>query len=86
MILPAGLTGMGVSVRVIHRMDGDGDEEENQMVDYNTIEYAVTEAGIGVLSLNRPRRYNSVDEEMMAELEAFWRDRLYDLDGFRAAH
>ncbi|MDZ7695924.1 MAG: enoyl-CoA hydratase/isomerase family protein [Deltaproteobacteria bacterium] len=50
------------------------------MVDYKTIEYEVTEAGIGVLSLNRPRRYNSVDEAMMVELEAFWRDRLDDLN------
>ena len=50
------------------------------MADDKTIEYEVTEAGIGVLSLNRPRRYNSINEEMMKELEVFWRERLYDLD------
>ena len=47
---------------------------------WNTIEYAEAEPGIGVLSLNRPRRYNAVSWEMMEELEAFWRERLYDLD------
>ena len=35
------------------------------MADDKTIEYEVTEAGIGVLSLNRPRRYNSINEEMI---------------------
>ncbi|MFH1629141.1 MAG: enoyl-CoA hydratase/isomerase family protein [Pseudomonadota bacterium] len=49
-------------------------------MDYETIEYEIIEDGIGVLSLNRPRRYNSVDVQMAEELEAFWRDRLYDLD------
>ncbi|MCJ7683564.1 MAG: enoyl-CoA hydratase/isomerase family protein, partial [Desulfobacteraceae bacterium] len=49
-------------------------------MEYETIEYEMVEAGIGVLSLNRPRRFNSVNEEMAEELESFWRDRLYDLD------
>ncbi len=49
-------------------------------MDYETIEYDVEEEGIGVLSLNRPRRYNSVNFQMMEELEAFWRERMYDLD------
>ena len=49
-------------------------------MDYETIEYEIKEDGIGVLSLNRPRNYNSVNYRMMEELEAFWRDRLYDLD------
>ncbi len=49
-------------------------------MDYETIEYDVKEEGIGILSLNRPRRYNSVSHQMMEELEAFWRERLYDLD------
>ena len=49
-------------------------------MNYETIEYEIVEDGIGVLSLNRPRRYNSVNEEMAEELESFWRDRLYDLD------
>jgi enoyl-CoA hydratase/carnithine racemase len=47
---------------------------------YETIEYEVEEKGIGVLSLNRPRRYNSVSYRMMEELEAFWQERLYDLE------
>ena len=47
---------------------------------YETIEYEIIEDGIGVLSLNRPRRFNSINEEMAEELESFWRDRLYDLD------
>ncbi|MFP4088139.1 MAG: enoyl-CoA hydratase/isomerase family protein [Desulfobacteraceae bacterium] len=49
-------------------------------MDYQTIEYQVSEKGIGVLSLNRPRRYNAVDSHMMEELEAFWRERRYDLE------
>ena len=49
-------------------------------MDYETIEYEVKEDGIGILSLNRPRRYNSVSYQMMEELEVFWKERLYDLD------
>jgi len=47
---------------------------------YETVEYDILEEGIGVISLNRPRRYNSVNQQMMEELESFWRERLYDLD------
>jgi len=47
---------------------------------YETIQYEVKEKGIGILSLNRPRKYNSVNHRMMEELEAFWRERLYDLE------
>ncbi len=47
---------------------------------WETIEYTETEPGIGLLSLNRPRLYNAVNRVMMEELEAFWRERLYDLD------
>ena len=49
-------------------------------MNYETIEYEIIEDGIGVLSLNRPRRYNSVNQKMAEELEDFWRERLYDLD------
>lgn len=49
-------------------------------MDYETIEYDVIKEGIGILSLNRPRRYNSVSHRMMEELETFWKERLYDLD------
>ncbi|MBN1105404.1 MAG: enoyl-CoA hydratase/isomerase family protein [Deltaproteobacteria bacterium] len=47
---------------------------------YETIEYEVKEPGIGILSLNRPRRYNSVSYRMMEELEIFWRERRHDLE------
>jgi len=47
---------------------------------WETIEYTEAEPGIGLLSLNRPRLYNAVNRVMMEELEAFWRERLYDLD------
>ncbi len=47
---------------------------------FKTIEYEIKEEGIGLLSLNRPRKYNAVNEEMLLELEAFWAERLYDLD------
>ncbi|UCF56168.1 MAG: enoyl-CoA hydratase/isomerase family protein [Deltaproteobacteria bacterium] len=47
---------------------------------YETIEYEMLEKGIGILSLNRPRRYNLVNQRMMEELENFWRERQYDLD------
>lgn len=57
-------------------MRTDGVDE----MDFETIEYESEEEGIGVLSLNRPRRYNSVSYQMMEELEAFWRERVYDLD------
>ncbi len=47
---------------------------------YETIEYQVMEPGIGLLSLNRPRIYNSVSRKMMEELESFWQERFHDLD------
>jgi len=47
---------------------------------YETIEYQVPEKGLGLLSLNRPRRYNAVNYRMMEELEHFWRARRLDLD------
>jgi enoyl-CoA hydratase/carnithine racemase len=47
---------------------------------HETIEYDVIEPGIGVLALNRPRRYNTVSYRMMEELEAFWGDRRSDLE------
>jgi enoyl-CoA hydratase/carnithine racemase len=49
-------------------------------MDFETIEYEVKEKGVGILSLNRPRKYNSVNIQMMNELERFWADRLVDLD------
>jgi enoyl-CoA hydratase/carnithine racemase len=49
-------------------------------MEYETIQFDIQEEGIGILSLNRPRKYNMVNHKMMEELEAFWKDRLYDLD------
>lgn len=49
-------------------------------MDYETITWETPEKGIGLLTLNRPKRYNSVDLKMMEELEDFWKQRLYDLD------
>jgi enoyl-CoA hydratase/carnithine racemase len=49
-------------------------------MDYETIEYEAEEEGIGILSLNRPRRFNLVNDQMMKELEDFWKERLYDLE------
>lgn len=47
---------------------------------YETITYETPEKGIGVLSLNRPKAYNAVNQRMVEELESFWNERLYDLD------
>lgn len=45
---------------------------------FETLEYEVGEDGIGILSLNRPRKFNAVNLQMMKELETFWSDRLQD--------
>lgn len=50
------------------------------MEQYNSINWELVGQGIGVLTLNRPQAYNSVDGEMLEELEAFWHNRLYDLE------
>jgi len=47
---------------------------------YETIQYEMAEAGIGVLTLNRPRKYNAVNQAMMKELEHFWSERENDPD------
>jgi len=47
---------------------------------YETIQYETAEAGIGVLTLNRPRKYNAVNQAMMKELEQFWSERENDPD------
>ena len=49
-------------------------------MDYETIEFETVEEGIGLLSLNRPRRFNSVNYQMMEDLESLWNDLKYDLD------
>lgn len=50
------------------------------MEQYNAIQWEIVEKGLGVLTLNRPQAYNSVNGEMLDELEAFWHTRLYDLE------
>ena len=47
---------------------------------YETINYETPENGIGILTLNRPRLYNTINERMTEELTDFWRGRLFDLD------
>jgi enoyl-CoA hydratase/carnithine racemase len=54
-------------------------KQENPL-GYETISYEMIEPGIGLLSLNRPRKYNSVNIQMMEELEAFWKERRHDLE------
>jgi len=49
-------------------------------LEYETIEYNKLEKGIGQIALNRPRRFNSVNIQMMEELEHFWLDKRNDLD------
>ena len=49
-------------------------------MEYETIEYNELEKGIGQIALNRPRRFNSVNIQMMEELEHFWLDKRNDLD------
>ncbi len=42
-----------------------------------TINYR-TEGRIGFLTLNRPAKYNALNQRMVVELEQFWRERRYD--------
>jgi len=53
--------------------------QEVSKVNYETIEYQELEKGIGIIALNRPRRYNSVSYKMMEELEHFWVQKQHDL-------
>ncbi|HOB11608.1 MAG TPA: enoyl-CoA hydratase/isomerase family protein [Syntrophomonadaceae bacterium] len=50
------------------------------MEQYRSIIWEIVEDGIGLLTLNRPAAYNSINGEMLDELEEFWRNRLYDMD------
>ena len=47
---------------------------------YETIGYETCEPGIGILSLNRPEKYNAINQHMMMELEHFWSERENDVD------
>ena len=47
---------------------------------YETLEYQEEEEGIGILSLNRPQKYNAVNMKMLEELEHFWGRQKNNLD------
>ena len=47
---------------------------------YETIHYEVQSPGIGILSLNRPDKYNAVNQPMVTELEHFWNERENDVE------
>ncbi|MGC9324130.1 MAG: enoyl-CoA hydratase/isomerase family protein [Desulfomonilia bacterium] len=48
-------------------------------MEYETIVYESREPGIGILTLNRPRTYNAVNQRMMKDLEEFWSERANDV-------
>ena len=47
---------------------------------YQNIKWEIIEDGIGLLTLNRPQAYNSINGVMLDDLQRFWETRLYDLD------
>ena len=47
---------------------------------YDVLEYTEADKGIGVLSLNRPQKYNAVNLKMLEELEQFWALQKNNLD------
>jgi len=47
---------------------------------YEAIQYELCKPGIGILSLNRPQKYNAVSQAMMKELEHFWAERENDTE------
>jgi enoyl-CoA hydratase/carnithine racemase len=46
---------------------------------YETIQYELHSEGIGILSLNRPKKYNAVNQAMSSELNHFLSERENDL-------
>lgn len=42
-----------------------------------TVSYR-TEGRLGYLTLNRPAKYNAIDEPLVMDLHQFWNERLYD--------
>ena len=42
---------------------------KDDKVIYETLEYTEEEKGVGILSLNRPQKYNAVNLKMLEELE-----------------
>ena len=46
---------------------------------YETFEFQQLEKGIGMIALNRPRQYNSINVQIMEELAHFWMEKQQDL-------
>ena len=65
-----------MSIRISKKVQNHMKEHDRM----KTIEYQPAEKGIGILALNRPRKYNAVNLEMLEELETFWTERSSDLD------
>jgi enoyl-CoA hydratase/carnithine racemase len=53
---------------------------KDEEINYESLEYAETEKGVGILSLNRPQKYNAVNLKMLEELEHFWKFQKSNLD------
>ncbi len=49
-----------------------GETVKAEEMKFEAIEYQIAENGIGILSLNRPAKYNAVNGKMVEELESFW--------------
>lgn len=47
-------------------------------MEYETLLYEQKDR-VGILTLNRPKSLNAIDEKMLEELERFWREKMYDL-------
>lgn len=50
------------------------------MEEYKTLIWEKKDNGIGVLTLNRPEAYNSVNQDVLDDLYAFWTTRHEDFD------
>ncbi len=48
---------------------------------YKTIQYELHSPGVGILSLNRPKKYNAVDQDMSIELTRFLAEREDGMEG-----
>ncbi|MCD6293447.1 MAG: hypothetical protein J7M20_00670 [Deltaproteobacteria bacterium] len=52
---------------------------------YETIEYEIVETGIGVLSLNRPRKYNAVNIQWKTETKLCFYFAVWSVKGTKQA-
>jgi enoyl-CoA hydratase/carnithine racemase len=64
----------------MRRIKAEAIAMKDDKVIYETLEYAEGEKGVGVLSLNRPQKYNAVNLKMLEELEHFWELQKNNLD------